>query len=323
MSREGEDIRMLNNEDRQFIEQNIKGLLEFIDSKKSSPMPLETNHDFMALMCELMGAIDWLFQAACMFSKLKGLNKNQAIITGHLIRIRKLYRGMRIHASKDQLELAIVFHKPIIETVVYMIYLIINEANPESYESFVISSYMEDRERLFFLQEQSRRRELLNIEKRMLESITAALKKDGISEDTLKYWKHNRIDGKTVKQMMEDIDFSNEIDGYSRGYGLYRSASTSIHPNWQHMSRYSLIYKDGRYFPHVDFCPVDIRVVGTISIICLGCLLTYIELIEKWNATHLSTCENDVRLLENFKSAIEILHDFISELERAHEETLG
>ena len=160
---QGEDIRMLNNEDRQFIEQNIKDLFENIDSKKSSPMPLETDNDFMTLMCELMGGVDWLFQAACMFSKLNGLNKNQAIITGHLIRIRKLYRGMRIHASKDQLELAIVFHKPIIETVVYMIYLIINESNPESYESFVVSSYMDDRERLFFLQEQSKRRELLNI----------------------------------------------------------------------------------------------------------------------------------------------------------------
>lgn len=320
---QGEDIRMLNNEDRQFIEQNIKDLFENIDSKKSSPMPLETDHDFMTLMCELMGGVDWLFQAACMFSNLNGLNKNQAIITGHLIRIQKLYRGMRIHASKDQVELAVVFHRLIFETAVYMFYLVQNEANPESYESFVVSSYMDDRELLFFLQEQSRRRELLNIEKRMLESITGSLKKDGISEDTLKYWKHKRVDGKTFKQMLEDIDFSNEIDGYSRGDGLYRSASTSIHPNWQHMSRYNLIYKEGRYFPHVDFCSVDIRVVGTISIICLGCLLTYIGLIEEWNATHLSTCENDLRLLENFKSAIEILLDFISELEMAHEETLG
>lgn len=79
---------MLNNEGRQFIEQNIKGLLEFIDSKKSLQMPLETDNDFMTLMCELMGAIDWLFQSACMFSKLNGLNKNQAIITGHLIRMK-------------------------------------------------------------------------------------------------------------------------------------------------------------------------------------------------------------------------------------------
>lgn len=314
---------MLNNEDRQFIEQNIKDLLEFIDSKKSLQMPLETDNDFMKLMCEFMGAIDWLFQSACMFNNLNGLNKNQAIITGHLIRIRKLYRGMRIHASKNQLELANVFHRLIFETAVYMIYMIKNESNPESYENFVVSSYMEDRELLFFLQEQSKKRELLNIEKRMLESITAALKRDGISEDTLKNWKHQRVDGKPFKQILEDIDFNNEIDGYNRGYGLYRSSSTSIHPNWQNMSRYSLIYKDGRYFPHFDFCSVDIRAVGTMSIISLGCLLTYIELIEQWNATHLSTCDNDIRLLESFKSAIEILHDFIYELEMAHEEKLG
>ena len=46
---------MLNNEGRQSIEQNIKDFFDFIDSKKSSPMPLETDHDFMTLMCELMG----------------------------------------------------------------------------------------------------------------------------------------------------------------------------------------------------------------------------------------------------------------------------
>ena len=143
---------MLNNSDREFIEQNIKELLEFIDSKMALQMPLETDSDFMTLMCELMGAIDWLFQSACMFSKLNGLNRNQAIITGHLIKIRKLYRGMRIHASKNQLELAIIFHRPIIETMVNMVYMVKNESNPETYDSFVITSYMGDRERFFFLQ---------------------------------------------------------------------------------------------------------------------------------------------------------------------------
>ena len=97
---------MLHNNDRQFIEQNIKELLELIDSKMALQMPHETNSDFMTLMCELMGATDWLFQSACIFSKLNGLNRNQAIITGHLIRIRKLYRGMRIHCAEDRLEIS-------------------------------------------------------------------------------------------------------------------------------------------------------------------------------------------------------------------------
>ena len=204
-----------------------------------------------------------------------------------------------------------------------MVYMIINESNPETYESFVVTSYIEDRELLFFLQEQSEKRELINIEKRMLDSITADLKKDQVSEDMLKNCTHKNVDGKPFKQILEDIDFNNDTDGYNRGYALYRNCSSSIHPNWRDMSRYSLIYKDGRYFPHFDFCPVDMRVVGTMSIICLGCLLTYIELIEKWNATHLSTCDNDIRLLENFKSAIKSLHDLICKLEVAHEEKLG
>ena len=37
---------MLNNENRQFIEQNIKQLLELIDSKIASETPLETNKRF-------------------------------------------------------------------------------------------------------------------------------------------------------------------------------------------------------------------------------------------------------------------------------------
>ena len=277
----------------------------------------------MTLMCELMGATDWLFQSACMFSNLNGLNKNQAIITGHLIRIRKLYRGMRIHASKNQLELACVFHRLIFETIAYMVYMIMNEHNPKTYESFVVTSYIEDRELFFFLQEQSEKRELHNIEKRMLRSITADLKKDQISEDMLKNCKHKNVDGKPFKQILEDIDFSNDTDGYNRGYGLYRNSSRSIHPNWRDMSRYSLTYKDGRYFPHFDFRSVDIRVVGTITMMCLGCLLTYIGLIEKWNTTHLSTCDNDIRLLDDFKSSIKKLYELVDKLELAHEEKLG
>ena len=314
---------MLHDDDRQFIEQNIKELLELIDTKKDLQMPLETDSDFMILMSDLMGATDWLFQSACMFSKLNGLNRNQAIITGHLIRIRKLYRGMRIHTCEDQLELAIVFHRLIIETIVNMVYMIKNESNPETYESFIITSYMGDRERFFFLQEQSKKRELLNIEKRMLDSITEDLKRDQVSEDTLRNCNHKSVDGKPVKQIMEDIDFNNETDGYNRGYDLYRNCSRSIHPNWRDMSHYSLIYKDGRYFPHFDFCSVDIRVAGSITIMCLGCLLTYIGLLKTWNATHLSTCDNDIRLLDNFKSAIKDIYELIHKLELAHEEKLG
>ena len=248
---------MLHNDDRQFIEQNIKELLELIDTKKALQMPLETDNDFMVLMSDLMGAVDWLFQSVCMFSKVNGLNRNQAIITGHLINIRKLYRGVRIHICEDQLELAMIFHRPIIETICYMVYLIKNESNPDTYESFVITSHIVDRELFFFLQEQSKKRELLSIEKRMLDSITESLKRDQVSESTLKNYKHNKVDGKTFKQILEDIDFNNDADGYNRGYNLYRNHSRLIHPNWQDMCSYSLILKDGRYFPYADFSSVD------------------------------------------------------------------
>ena len=134
-----------------------------------------------------------------------------------------------------------------------------NESNPETDDSFVITSYMGDRERFFFLQEQSKKRELLNIEKRMLESITEDLKRDQISEDELRNCNHKSVDGKPFKQIMDDIDFNNETDGYNRGYDLYRNTSSSIHPNWRDMSRYNLIYKNGRYFPHFKFHSVDIR----------------------------------------------------------------
>ena len=313
---------MLNNSDRQFIERNIKELLELIDTKKDLQMPLETDSDFMILMSDLMGATDWLFQSACIFSKLNGLNRNQAIITGHLIKIRKLYRGMRIHACEDQLELAIVFHRPIIETMVNMVYMVKNESNPETYDSFVITSYMGDRERFFFLQEQSKKRELLNIEKRMLDSITEDLKRDQISEDTLRNCNHKSVDGKPFKQIMEDIDFNNETDGYNRGYDLYRNCSRSIHPNWRDMSHYNLIYKDGSYFPYIDFCSLDIRAVGSITIMCLGCLLTYTGLLRKWNDKYLSSNNNDIQLLNDFKSAIKNLYELVHRLDLKHEESM-
>ena len=314
---------MLNNEDRKFIEENVEQLLELIDSNSNCETHLETNNDFMTLMCELMGATDWLFQSACMFSNLNGLNKNQAIITGHLIRIRKLYRGLRIHASENQLELVMVFHRPIFETIIYMIYMIMNESNLKTFESFVVTSHMEIRELFFHLKEQSGKRELINIEKRMLDSITMELKRDGVSDNMLRNCKHKNVDGKHFKQILEDIDFNYDTDGFGRGYSLYRSTSRSIHPNWRDMVFYSLTYKDGNYFPRFHFCSVDMRSVGNITILSLGCLHAYIELIEKWNATHLSTCDNDMDLLDNFKSSIIKLYELINKLELAHEEKLG
>ena len=310
---------MLNNNDREFIEQNIKELLELIDSKMALQMPLETNNDFMSLMCELMGATDWLFQSACILSKLNGLNRNQAIITGHLIRIRKLYRGMRIHCAEDRLELAIIFHRPIIETVVYMIYMVMNKSNPKTYESFIVTSYMGDRELLFFLQEQSEKRELHNIEKRMLNSIIEDLKRDQVSEDTLRNCNHSRVDGKNFKQILEYIEFSNVNEEYDRAYGMYRNCSRPIHVNWRDISTYDLIHKDGHYFPHIDFHSVGIGVASIITMICLGCLLTYIGVFETWNATHLSSSDKDRQLLDEFKSAIKNLDELIHKLESEHE----
>ena len=313
---------MLNNEDREFIEQNIKELLEFVDSKINLQMPLETNNDFMSLMCELMGATDWLFQSACIFSKLNGLNRNQAIITGHLIRIRKLYRGLRIHCSENQLELASIFHRLIFETIAYMIYMVKNESNPETYDSFVVTSYMEDRELLFFLKEQDRERELLNIEKRMLSSIRAELKQHKISENTLKNCKHSKVDGKTFKQILEDIGFSNKGDKYNRAYEFYRSASRPIHPSWRNMSKYNLIQRGDFYFPHIDFNSVDVRAAGTITVMCLGILLTYTELLREWNDKYLSSNNNDIQLLENFKSVVENLCELVHRLDLKHEESM-
>ena len=155
-----------------------------------------------------------------------------------------------------------------------------------------------------------------------LSSIRAELKQNKISENTLKNCKHSKVDGKTFKQILEDIGFSNKGDKYNRAYEFYRSTSRPIHPSWRNMSKYNLIQRGDFYFPHIDFNSVDMRAAGTITVMCLGILLTYTELLREWNDKYLSSNNNDIQLLEDFKSAVENLCELVHRLDLKHEESM-
>ena len=266
-----------------------------------------------------MAIVDTLLQNVFDFSKLNGLNRDQAIIASHLIRIRKLYRGLRMHCAENQIELALIFGRLLFETCANMEYMIKNELNPETYRSFVITSYVGDRELFFFLKKESTKRNLTGLEKRMMDSIVARLAENEISEDDLKNCKHNKVDGKPFRQILKDIGWDDENDEYNRAYGSYRSSSRVIHVDWHHISFYNLEYKDGIYFPSIDFHSVDVRTPGPITILCLESLLRYLSIFKNWNDSHLTVNNDDRKLLNDFEFTIKKLIELVTNLDLKHE----
>ena len=202
-------------------------------------------------------------------TKHQGFTKHRAIVVGHMVRIVKLYEGAAIHISQQQCELALVLFRLIVETAIRMIYLITSPDKRKSCQSFILSSYKPEREMLRDLKDKRIQRSLIPIERRMRRSILSTLRKDRITQSRLNNNKKWSVDGKNVRDMMNEVGF--EKYAYSFGNG-----SHFVHGDWLEMRKHHL-QRDGRYYvPKLEYSDSDPRVSYPLTNLCLDVLLRYL-----------------------------------------------
>ncbi len=268
------------------------------------PATLKTNSDFMNPIVEHMNHALYLLQLGVALAPTestasRGHTRNKAIVTGHMVRLAKLYEGFLIHVSGRKLELAVIFVRLIFETAVKMRYLA--QAKASSFQSYILTSYRPEKEILQDLASKAKQRELIPIEKRMMRKIKSRLKKDRISIDALMQTTRWEIDGKSVRAILQHL----QLDlAYPYAYG---SSSHSIHGDWYELSLHHLQRKGRYYSPDLSFDDPDPRVACPITIFCLRSLIDYID----WaradpNEIVLPTIEALIELFTNFDNAHEL-----------------
>ena len=165
------------------ILQNLKNIKAWVDFN-SPPPDFATNTEFMKFVVEIMNRSLYLLKAGVASTPdaktaQKGYTKHRAIIVGHMVRLTKLYEGALIHICGPQLELALVFFRPIFETAIRIEYLINSKPKKKSGRSFILASYRPEKEILQDLKNKAKERPLIQIEKRMKRKIASRLKKMG------------------------------------------------------------------------------------------------------------------------------------------------
>ena len=236
-------------------------------------MTLKTDTDFIGFFVELMNKARLLLMISASLipdeeTGKRGFKKHPAIVLGHMIRLYKLFDAFTLHISRKELEIALIFSRPIYETEVKIHYLI--GAKASSFKSYIITSYRAEKENLSDLEAKSKSRKLIPIEKRIRDKIKRRLREDRIS---LKELRHNRnwiLDGKDFRSILRSL---NRDAHYSYTFG---SASQIMHGGWYDISIHHL-KKHGRYYhPKLDYTDPDPRTAGPITALCLMCLLQYI-----------------------------------------------
>ena len=290
------------------ILQNLKNIKAWVDFN-SPPPDFATNTEFMKFAVEIMNRCLYLHKTGVTSAPdaktaNRGYTKHRAIIVGHMVRITKLYEGVLIHICNRQLELALVFFRPIFETAIRIEYLINSKPKRKSGRSFILASYRPEKEILQDLKDKAKERPLIQIEKRMKRKIVSRLKKDGISQTELLNNKTWNVDGKNFRDIMKILGRERL---YSYGFGR---SSQHVHGDWYEMDLYHL-NREGRYYtPDLRFDEPDPRLACPLTQLCLKTLSLYLE----WN-------KSDPNGL--ITSVAAKLYELNRALDDAHESTLG
>ena len=202
-----------------------------------------------------------------------GLPRNSAIVMGHMVRLRKHYEGFLQFIVNRQAELAAIFMRLMYETIVKVDYLF--DAEHESFESYILSSYKAEKGNLQDLEKKESERPLTDIESRIKEKIHNRLNRDGISRETLFENTKWRMDGKSFFDILKHLGREDE---YSY---LLGSGSHFVQGGWYEISLHHLKQKGDYYTPHLEYDNPDPRLACPISAYCLHQMEKFVD----WNET--------------------------------------
>ncbi len=267
---------------------------------------LTDNDAFMGYAVDLMNVAMKALHYACAIApstevSVRGYLPNPAIVLGHLVRLRKLFEGFLGHIANNQLELALVFARPMHETVARMEYLM--KAKASSFRSFKLASYRPEQAMLKLIPKKHDNPMLDKIAKRWRTKVGNRLRRDGI---TLKELMGNRVwnvDGLDFYALLREL-------GQERDYSFkFGNASHSIHGDWADLDWYHLRRDGRRYHPVLAYATPDLRAVAGTTAFALIAAAIYV----RWARTDPS---------KRLRGIMQGLTDELLRLDALHEATL-
>lgn len=199
----------------------------------------------------------------------RGYIRKQAILVGLFVRIAKLYECLIDNICKKRGETILIFTRLIFETRTKVLYLM--ESPPSSYRSFVTSSFRPEKEILKDIENKKKKRKLLPIEERMLQSVKKAMEEARISKKELFAIRNWKLDGKDFRAILATLG-EEKIYTYA-----FRTPSHAIHGDWADLLR-SHLKKEGRFYrPKLEFDTPDPRGLAPVSILVLDVAIKYLK----------------------------------------------
>ena len=272
----------------------------------------DNEHEYMKVCIDLMGSLlDTLHAVTALTIRSKrygrGLNRNDAILAGLMVRATKLFAGILDMARQKKMELAHIFWRCLVETSVNLAYLLNKDAS--YFKTFVDASFRREIEILEDIKNRAKTRPLSSREKRMITSIQekardSQVNLDEVAKKTPWRKRKNVKPGSykpDIKEMMDDIGWREK---YLYGYA---SPSHAIHGDWEDIRFYHLLFRDGRYCPDPRWREIDCRVTCPASIIMIETALAYLNLID------------DVKEAREIKKDLMLLRDEFMDLHDAYE----
>ena len=236
------------------------------------------NGQFMSLSVELLKEVAQLMTVlACTYhlddtQRPRNWNRNEAILSGLLVRIAKLYHGYLDQVCQHRGEIAGIIFRPLMETLINLKFLLSQE-DDSMFDEFIEYSLREEKRLLQKIERNIKTRggEELPIERRMKSSVDRTFKKSGLTPEQVKEESRKAWGGSIFKRA-QAVDME---DAYSAIMGL---PSHSVHGNWQDLITNHLEHEqDGTFTPNTDWSDSRPQAPFAIASVSVSIGLEYLE----------------------------------------------
>ena len=172
--------------------------------------------------------------------------RDEAILGGLLVRGSKLMSGFLEAVCNNRMELALIFTRCLVETMINLKYLLTFQS-PELFREFIVYSLRTEKKLHEAIEHNILERgQELPIETRMKASISMAFSKSGISIDDVDSSERD-VWGESIYKRFKKL-------GMEKGYlPLFSLYSHFVHGNWQEILRYHLDCQEEGFAPHCEW----------------------------------------------------------------------
>lgn len=266
---------------------------------------LNSNEDFLSALVEVSNYVRGLLYMTANIDPSTHKNYSgtiQAIVTGYMAKIFKLYDTFAFLISENRLEMAWIMTRLLSEASIQLKYLLSCDDLSELSCKFIKSSLVYDKLLYDQVKNDIGNNTPSNIQERMLKSIQSEFQDSNIEMNDVnikkdKYW----CDSTLVLAKNVGLE-----DTYER---VFRTSSRSIHCSWYNLKEFYLIKDDDTksYQPVLDFHAPDPRVIEGTSVIVLHSAKAFVDKIT-----------NDTKLSNLFDTCI----SWFSNMAEHHEITI-